>query len=200
MIDKHIPFELHVTLSDIKTTQINFFTELCNKLEGKPLLIELAQGQFCKQPMFNAIVHHHDVSFAINNAKKYAIQLAENGFEVNRLKIEIPAYCSEQFDDEQNLQNVDYFEWHGKIDFTRKNILLDICAAHKAHLSKNSLKNNNSQRFITLREFAGKHIFENRVTTLIASLQKNGFEVHKQQAEYCIYDTNIILDKDWLPQ
>ncbi len=77
-------------------------------------------------------------------------------------------------------------------------VLLTICQDNEVHLSKNTLKNEENTRFITLREFGNKDAFEQRITNLLENLQKENFIIQKQQAEYCVYDDNIMLDKGWL--
>ncbi|KAB2916186.1 MAG: hypothetical protein F9K23_08735 [Bacteroidetes bacterium] len=193
------PFELHITVADVAFQQLDSFIELCHQMGGKPLLIELSRGDYCSQPMFNAIVKGSDISYALEIAKEHAVTLNGNGFEVNRLKIEVPAFNYNLVTDNSQLQNVDYFEWHGKVDFEREALLLQLCEKNGAHLSKNALKDNERKRYVTLREFGDKTIFDNRILALIKNFEENNYTVYKQQAEYCVYDTNVLLDKNWLP-
>lgn len=192
------PFELHITVASVPFQQLDSFIELCSQMGGKPLLIELSRGDYCLQPMFNAIVPGYDISFAVGTAKKHAKTLNSNDFEVNRLKIEVPAFKYNVVTDSKQLQNVGYFEWHGKVDFEHEAQLLEICEKSGAHLSKNALKDNAGKRFVTLREFGNKTTFDSRVEALAENLQNNHYKIHKQQAEYCVYDTNVLLDKNWL--
>ena len=76
---------------------------------------------------------------------------------------------------------------------------MQICNTHRAHLSSNSLKNEDNLRFITLREFGTKQQFESRVQNILNALHK-GWDIIKQESEYCIYDNNVFLDNGWLPQ
>lgn len=193
-----IPFELHITVADVELKQLDTFTALCRQMGGKPLLIELSRGDYCTQPMFNTVMQANDLFEAVEVSEIRAAMLGNKGFTVKRIKIEIPAYSYGLTTDKHTLENVSYFEWHGRIDFEREQQLLEICEKHTAHLSKNALKDNAGKRFITLREFGSKEIFENRIAALVNDLQQNGWAADKQQAEYCLYDTNVVLDKNWL--
>jgi hypothetical protein len=45
MAEQPIPFELHLTTNDLSPHQVEWFKQVCVQNDGKPLLIELAQGQ-----------------------------------------------------------------------------------------------------------------------------------------------------------
>jgi hypothetical protein len=197
---KYTPFEIHLTVGYSPEKQISHFVDLCLANAAKPLLIELSSGEQVSQPMFNKIVYKKNLKEALTTATEYARLLDSNAFQVKRLKIEIPSdYVDKIQNDEQDIFK-SYFEWHGKTEFNRAEQLNELCLRHHVHLSLNSLKDAVSTRFITLREFGAKSVFEQRIKRLLNDLKKGGWRILKQQSEYCLYDDNIFLDKGWLPQ
>lgn len=201
MINSLIPYEIHLTVSELLATKMDFFIDLCQKQTAKAIIIELAQGSHVYQPMFSKVIYEHNLEEIIAKSQEYITILQEESFFVQRLKIEIPSkYALISQNIPQNIHNnfQPYFEWHGKVNYERKEELLEICKENKVHLSKNSLKNELNNRFVTLREFENQQIFEQRVQKLLNNLQEKNFIIQKQEAEYCIYDNNIFLDNGWL--
>ena len=205
----NIPYEIHLTIADLTIEKTPFFVNLCQKQTGKAILIELAQGENLQQPMFTKVIFEENLKNVLQKSNQYANIFVENDFAIKRLKIEIPAQYSyldtEHKLEESSINSVDfkhYFEWHAKLSTLINNEkmkdLLNICQENMVHLSKNTLKNEQNTRFITLREFGDKTVFEQRITQLLENLQKNNFSIQKQQAEYCIYDDNTMLDNGWL--
>ncbi len=191
------PFELHLTIQDLPVGKIDAFIQCCMQLDAKPLLIELARGAYIHQPMLNKVIHAPSLQAAIDAADALSQSLRAKNFRLKRLKIEIPASHADGWTDVQD-GFTPYFEWHGKLAYTNTKALLDLCIAHQAHLSLNALKKENDTRFVTLREPGGRGVFEARVQQLTAQLAQGGWPIIKQQAEYCIYDNNILLDNGWL--
>jgi hypothetical protein len=62
------------------------------------------------------------------------------------------------------------------------------------------LKGEVETRFVTLREYGGREVFEMRVRELVADLGREGWPVIKDVSELCVYDSNIELDKGWLEE
>lgn len=188
-------FEIHLTVTLPDDTSIQSFEALCRELDAKPLVIELARGQHTRQPMLSKTIATNGLTASIEYANNMAEKLVTAGYAVTRTKIEIPA-------DDAVLpppaEFEPYFEWHGKIEYTNVAKLLGLCTEHKAHLSLNALKNETGYRFITLREFGSKQVFELRIAGLLAALQLGGWTTGKQQREYCLYDNHTALDAGWL--
>jgi len=195
-----IPFEIHITIANLPVHEQDRFVQFCRQQHTKPILIELAKGDFTQQPMLTAVVHATRLNEALQAANNYTAQLNKAGFITNRLKIEIPANCADGYKDDTQDDFGKYYEWHGKINYINADNLLALCMEHKVHLSINALKNDPGYRFITLREFSDEAIFTDRINRLGNSLKAGGWQLTKQQAEYCIYDTNHLLDTGWLPQ
>ena len=198
-LDKTIPFEIHITTSDLTKSRQSDFINFCTKIDAKPLIIELSKGKFIKQPMFSKVVLSNNIDNVLFVSTQLSKSLILQNFNIERLKIEIPAENYNLFENYKSTF-LKYFEWHGKIDYTQTDNLNDLCRKHKVHLSLNSLKNESNNRFITLREFGTKLEFENRVNELTKDLKKGNWTIFKQEAEYCIYDNNSFLDTGWLPQ
>jgi hypothetical protein len=191
-----IPFELHITVTSLSPAGVNDLLAFCAKHEAKPLLIELSQGECIHQPMVSKIVSLSSLEEALDIATELSVELNAQNLKVNRLKIEVPANCSDHWDGVSDR----YFEWHGKINFIPGVNLDRVCGLHRAHLSLNALKDEKDRRFITLREFGRREIFEGRIEGLTADLTLQGTPVIKEVSEYCIYDNNLYLDKGWLPR
>ncbi|SFO50651.1 hypothetical protein SAMN05428949_5475 [Chitinophaga sp. YR627] len=194
-----IPFELHLTVNDLLTSDVEHFVNCCVEQEAKPMIIELYRGTYIHQPMMNKIVTTSSLQDALMDATMLSGILQTSGFPVKRLKVEVPA---NRFDAVPDISAnfTPYFEWHGKVRYDNVNDLLACCATHQVHLSLNALKQAQHTRFITLREFGDINIFRQRVSQLTGALTKGGWDVIKQQSEYCVYDNNIFLDGGWLTQ
>ncbi len=197
MFDIDIPFETHITVHDFEKKREQEFVQFCEERASKPLIIELSKGECVKQPMLSKVTFANELDLILEHAQIIAKQLEESSFVVKRIKIEVPSTKAYLFQ-KNSLASNNYFEWHGKIKLLEIDKLLLICKNHEVHLSQNSLKNESEMRFVTLREFGNEKVFENRVYNLINELNIGGWQVLKQQSEYCIYDDNKLLDKGWL--
>lgn len=195
ILTEKISFEIHITVEPQNSADTNIFTQICSELGGKSLLIELAKGENSQQLMMSKCVLGENLEEILEFCKIDCALFASKSFVPNRVKIEVDFNCADLFA-EKNRHN--YFEWHGKIELKFYDELFEICRRHNAHLSRNSLKGENDFRFITLREFGQKAVFENRVSSLIGDLQKYNWKIVKQESEFCVFDSNISLDRGWL--
>jgi len=182
------------------TSRQNEFVDFCLLHYAKPLMIELAQGEHIHQPMLTKLIYTTTLEDALQTSTQYADLLNQTGFVVNRLKIETMPEYTKYFANDGIGKFADYYEWHGKIYYERPVELLAFCEKNKVHLSINALKNTPGLRFITLREFGDEATFNTRIGRLVEGLAMEGWQLVKQQAEYCIYDNNRLLDNGWLPQ
>jgi hypothetical protein len=193
-----IPFELHITTSPLSAKAIPAFQAFCLKHQAKALLIELDRGDFIEQPMFNKVVYCNQLQEALQTAAALSNEMQANDWPLKRLKIEIPAYLAGNLPLEPS-GHQPYFEWHGKINGAVTSGLREICLVHKVHLSLNGLKRAEHFRFITLREYGPVTVFQQRVAELKIDLSRSDWSLVKDIFEYCVYDTNVQLDKGWLP-
>jgi len=103
MVYEHkIPYELHITTGPLPVSEISNFVSFCTRNEAKPLLIELARGEFIRQPMFNKILRLGSLEEALIKATEFSSQLKAENFNVQRLKIEIPSDCSDVWSKEEH--------------------------------------------------------------------------------------------------
>lgn len=194
-----LPFELHLTVELPSQQFEQAFKAFCASQGCKPLFIELAQGMHARQPMLSHVIRTTSLEAAMVTANRLSHKLEENGFKVLRLKIEVPAESWPIWP--EPMSSFDrYFEWHGKINFIDLLKLETLCLQHRSHLSLNALRGEPNTRFVTLREPGPYANFVERRGSLILDLIQGGWNLSKQQSEYCIYDNNQYLDHGWLPQ
>lgn len=190
-----IKFETHLTFRPTTENNTQGFIEFCSQSGGKALLIELPQGEFPRQLMMSKIFFSNNLENVFSRIRKYTENFQVKGFQVNRVKIEVDSEFSTHF---EKTNKETYFEWHGKIELENIKTISQICSKHNAHMSKNSLKNETSLRYITLREFEEKNKFEIRVKRLVNELVQAEFKIIKEQFEFCVFDSNLKLDNGWL--
>ncbi len=198
-LTEKIPYEIHLTIGDLPLDREQEFSTYCQSVGAKALLIELSKGLYTQQPMLSTIVYADSLEAILSEANKLSRGLEQHNFKAKRLKIEIPAFHAHRYADSPSAFDR-YFEWHGKINYTDVELIEKLCQKHKVHLSLNALKNASGTRFITLREYGSKAIFEERIQGLLKDFETERLTINKQQAEYCIYDNNSRLDQGWLPQ
>ena len=193
------PFEIHITVEVLPASRLPAFVEVCQQLQAKPLLIELARGATATQPMLSKMVQRQSLAEALAVAAADAEFFGRHDLPATRIKIETAPHYSHLAVSAGSRSLLSYFEWHGKVSYERTDALLALCLAHKAHLSRNALKGQINTRFITLREFGTIGVFQTRVAALTAALYKQ-WPLLKQESECCLYDSNTALDAGWLPQ
>lgn len=191
-------FEFHLTLSDFPLASVKHLESFCEKHKAKALWIELERGDSPQQPMLNKVITAENFDIALNEAKQLTTLLNEEVHPVNRVKIEIPFVSLEAYHQSSANAPVLYHEWHGKIDLNNKEELLEVCLKHKAHLSRNALKNQQNLRFVTLRTYAAASDFRHRVLQLQTDLRHGNWPLLKEQYETCVYDSKVALDNGWL--
>lgn len=192
-------FELHLTSCDVVPAAIVRFSGVCEALGCKLLLVELARGQHCLQPMATA---HTDESIKdLIAAQRYAADLTQeldaHGFAIDRIKIESTLAHREA-------RVAIYFEWHCKVLLHDTDAVLSLCERHGAHLSRNAQRGGSLARFITLRQtnsgVDSRSLFEARVRLLLAAacVLSSICTPLKQQFEACLFDSNVAIDAGWL--
>lgn len=192
-----VDFELHLTTRSLDEIDIISFSSVCQTLSTKPLLIELARGEHCQQPM--ATAHFQGES---NKVLAFASDLANRfevlGFPIQRMKVEVPLLAL-PINTVLSSNGVCYFEWHGKLKLHHKSDLLKLCEQYRSHLSRNAIRGENDLRFVSIRQAVGeKQVFIDFVNRFVNDLMANGWPIIDQQFEHCIYDNNNWLDEGWL--
>lgn len=188
--------EAHLTVHELISARVGRFEEVCQELNCRPLLIELARGVHRQQAMATAQVSDAE------QAQGLARQMQNAGFPVRRIKLETVL--------EDIRQPACYLEWHGKLqasDSTQLERAALICADFGAHFSHNSLRGAALQRFATLRVYPASATEESTQTVqrlrhqaqaLSAALQAADISLSKQIFEKCIADSLPVLDTGWL--
>ncbi|MBF9220241.1 hypothetical protein [Hymenobacter ruricola] len=193
-----LPVEFHLTTAPLTPNGLAGFEALCQRVGGKALLIELARGQHCQQPMLSLVKTDIAPATALVEARKLAEQFGDGGYSVLRLKLEVPAWGAAWARLAQLATGGTYYEWHGRVWYEREAELRAWCEQHAVHLSSNALRHRPDTRFVTLREFGPVAQFAARVAAVQDGLAANGWNVAKQQAEFCFFDSQISLDAGWL--
>ncbi len=194
-------FEIHITISPIEEKNQPLFIEICKKLDAKPVIIELREGEVLQQPMISKILKgitsgtlKYEVDFLVEQIRNY-------GYDVARVKVEVPLEFMEQGIAEFPDYKGQYFEWHGKVQSDNFNELEKKLDNRDVHLSRNSLKNQPDRKFLTIRTPYYEYEFMNKVGNLKSYLLNTLKDIAillKDEYEYCIYDSNKSLDKGWI--
>lgn len=193
--------ESHLTVAAFSAARRDQFTVLCNELAAKPIWIELARGAHAQQPMLTKQSQFQSVGEVFQAIERLRCAVEVAGFQWLRTKLEVPALASgtPQLEAMLPLLNSErYFEWHGRVPYSNAEKLLAVCDSHCAHLSRNALADSLGTRFITLREKGKYADFLGRVQSLCQELNVQNWSVEKSQFEYCIFDSNVMLDHGWL--
>ncbi|WP_291721687.1 hypothetical protein [Bernardetia sp.] len=200
-------FEAHITLKNTNQN-IEDFKEFCNENKAKPIFIELERGDVQKQLMTSSL-HNGNFNEIKKEVEQLAAKMKQKNYEVSRVKIEahpentgIPMTKSDIL--KSQLEN--YFEAHYKIILPvfsqAKENLLSLVEKHAAHLSKNAFKkrkNHSEERFVTKRMYnVGKTEAYQSFEELHKTLKENNYQIDKKIVEYCVFDSNVSVDNNWL--
>lgn len=192
----NIAFQIHVTLKELNLSDKNKFLKICSDEQVKPVLIELSEGEHINQPMFTKLVECINLEEALNSLKETVKVFEKNNFVIDRFKIEVAPENDYLFENIKTKYFQPYYEWHCKIIVERVELLNKLCEEYNAHLSLNSLDNDQT-KFITIREYGDKEIFYNSTKNLEAKLLEGNWKIVKQKFEYCIHDSKLELDDGW---
>ena len=198
LTDTNLLFEVHLTTRNLSEVDLQAFESFCASIGANPLVIELSNGEHYRQPMISKVFRCHHPNQIYTHIDELSAAFKQADFPINRVKIEVPLEIIREVDDLFPDFTQTYFEWHGKLQVDRLEALRSKCAAHDAHLSRNALKNDPHRRFVTVRDYESLTVFKERVKKLKTSLQEEHWIFSKEEFEYCIYDSNVALDKGWI--
>ncbi len=194
-------FEAHVTVGPC---DLEAFRAACAELGVKCISIELSRGETKHQPMTGSF-HHGEVVGVHGEVMELARSLAKRGFDVTRAKIERHGHLERTTPETDaaaaTAPSTNYFEYHVKIAPPADadlSALASRLAPFGAHLSRNA-RNDSGERFVTLRVRAGRITAEQRFAELLAMLAELRLDVRSRIREYTVVDSNLDLDKGWLP-
>lgn len=195
-------FELHITVAEMTSQDVQRFKAFCLSQRIKALVIELES----ETPIQHMTCSRVSGSFetALQEAKRVGALLEGQGFGVVRTKIEAAPWNRDVPLEAAPTNPQNYFEHHAKLLLPpSSNLLLleGICTTHRAHLSRNAFKKlegDSQLRFVTLRGYGlGKIQAEQHFAALLSTLKGAGFVVQDSITEFCVYDSNVALDGAW---
>jgi len=202
----NIPFEIHVTVSDVDKEQ---FRTVCKHNEIKPIILYLQNndGATMFDDVMTSSVYMGTNTGALREADRISLLLKSNHFDVVRVKIEtVPWHPAAPTEDNKYSMPKDcYFESHLQVvctDTEDYDILMDIAKANDAHLSQNIYKKREDDSeiiMLTYRLYTGT--FENfsiGLKRIEDDLKNYDFEVGKVITEFSIFDTKVSHDETWL--
>lgn len=200
-------FEAHVTVSVHGEAELARFDEACAALSVKSIHIVLPRGETRFQPMTSS--YHHGALLDVQaEVFELAGSLAAAGFEVTRTKLEATGSNRDipQEDADASAFPHNYFEFHVKTLIPANAdaaALATVVSAYGAHLSRNArkvMRDGSRQHFVTLRVHGmGRRNAEKRFALLRSALDDAGFDWSEPIREYTVYDSNVGVDRGWLP-
>jgi hypothetical protein len=202
-------FEVHVTVRLAGQAGLDNFRGWCVGHACKCVRIELARGEHVEQPMATWRRGDTSLPVVLAEANRCATELEHAGFRVVRVKVEAePGNADVPQADADAMVHAtsNYFEHHVKLlrdSGARRDDLLQACLASGAHLSRNAWREpvaGMEERFVTLRCYGtGWNSADRKLQQLIDTLQRIGEQIIEVESEYCVYDSNLELDRGWLP-
>lgn len=200
-------FETHITVEPLDAAGRERFRIVCTSLGLKPVLIELSRGSVPIQPM-TASVAPGNLEDIRKQASRDADALQAAGFTVVRVKVEASPYNADipQTRGAANYLPANfYFEYHARLQmpgFESLALITPVCEAHGAHLSRNAFKelpDGTYERFVTQRAYSvGLQEAQESFHRLREALERAGVPILKEVTEYCVFDSNDLIDEAWL--
>ena len=197
-------FEAHVTVG-LPVDNDRFRID-CAELGVKPIVIVLPAGDTPVQPMTSAM-YRGGLQLALANSRDLVRQLQARGYECIRLKVEAGHQNEGLPEDDEAAAGMPaefYFEHHLKTSVANESEhqkLERIVTEHDAHLSSNAFEEGDDgsrEFFVTFRSYGlGRASAETRVDEFVAGLQSAGIEANKRICEYCVYDSDLSVDRGW---
>lgn len=199
-----IPYEIHVTIEHPE--YIDTYKDVCKKIGVKPIVLDLENNDYKGIDVMTSSVFYGDNRTVYDETERIAKELSFHGYNVIRKKIEtVPFHpAAPRNSNFLTMPKNCYFECHlsVKIHQDDKHFLEKIANEYDAHLSKNffkKLENFQVIQMMTLRAYKGNYdAFKTKVKNLKTDLRINHFNYEKDIIEFCIYDTKISHDYQWL--
>jgi hypothetical protein len=201
-------FEVHMTVRLSGQGGWERFQDWCRVHQCKCVHIMLARGEHIDQPMATLRRSQESLTAVLAEARLLAAELQEAAFPVVRVKVEAETLNQDvpQLDEDATRHATsNYFEHHVKLLRDRTapcDRLLRVCVERQAHLSRNAWRESGhrkEERFLTVRHYRlGNRSSERRLRQLLDSLDEISEQVIEVESEYCVYDSNLDLDRGWL--
>lgn len=190
--------EIHITTSALANKELDNFILFCQKINVKPIVIELNDAEVKQHPMISKTVAVNDkaeLDHAINDLKNAFLQA---GYAVVRVKLEVELNEADNgkkyFPDYKG----GYYEWHGQVREQDIKKISGCSSSKDVHISKNALRDRTEKRILTIRNSYKKALLLNKVKWLKRDLKKLSISISNEHYEYCIYDSNKSLDHGWI--
>ena len=193
-----IKIELHITCNALTSNQIETFENFCYSIDSKPIVILLSSGENKQQPMISKIISCKDKNDIKKELDFIKSKFKANGYRITRIKMEVAPWDIMEAEQMFNRKKENYFEWHGKINIeNEKNATLAI-SEFGGHISRNVLKKNPNFKLVTIRDYGTEQDIKEKIIKLKKGLDQIGINFIKEELEYCIFDSNVSLDKGWI--
>ena len=184
-------FEIHLTVKNTDGEEQRLIDFCKGRDNIKPVLIDLDGTGHDLMTSSRKTIEDGDYKMYANTLIRL---LQFNSFKILRVKVE-----SDLEDTPEEAQF--YFESHIRIEGSNGDDprLITLCKEHGAHKSKNLLKDvETKHQMITIRD-TNKTRFLQRVDDIIEALKKSYFKVsEKVEREYCVFDSNVNHDREWI--
>ncbi|MEO1517452.1 MAG: hypothetical protein AAFV95_20685 [Bacteroidota bacterium] len=190
--------EVHITCQQMTTDEIGAFESFCQSVDAKPIVILLPKGEHTQQPMISKIINCDSKEALAKKTRQLKNQFDTNGYEIVRVKMEVAPWDRDKAEHLFETGPDNYYEWHGRVQLEKEETIRAIVKQLGGHLSRNALKRDPKAKLITIREYGSEEMIKSRIHHLKTGLQQHGIEFAKEELEYCVYDSNVNLDKGWI--
>jgi hypothetical protein len=196
--------ETHITLAAEDVTLSPEFTQWIESHGLKYVQIVLDRGKTPTQPMFTR-QSVGTLRSELNRANELVREIESYGYEVNRIKLEVPPWNKDVPETSGHTGFARYFESHVKLLLPAEADTQQLVAAlepHGARLSRNARRqrpDGQLERFVTQRSYkVGRDSAHSSLLRLLETIRSFNFPILEVEEEYVIYDSNVSLDYGWL--
>lgn len=206
-----IPHEIHLTVTRDGGVNLDAFKLDCATLGVKPIVLDLHTKTNTKiKDIMTSSIKVSSTGSALYHMCDLTEKLTELGYTVLRSKLESVPWHPMVPNETNKLNHTDgcYFESHIAVyvddtDTTSTMRLKSVADKHNLHISRNYFKRSESGIYtlmLTLREYTGTiENFKKLVADSREALKAAYFELTgKEEIEYCLYDSNVKHDKEWI--
>lgn len=197
------PYEVHLT---VPTSDVEKFKEACIELRIKPIILDLQKKKSDEviQDFMTSSLVFGDKTDAFKEVKRLTEELNKLGLEVIRSKVETAGH--NPLVKSKDLPKDTYFESHIQVvirNSQKENGDLKIFDELKdLHLSRNPFKVHQDSyvQMITYRSYSDSYEeFGNKVCNFVERMEIAGLSIpNYPHIEFCIYDSNVHHDSEWL--
>lgn len=188
-------YEIHIT---VEFSDAMKFVELCSEINSKPIIIAFDKDTIPSQFMTSDTVPD-DLLKTYARMSEVVNFFKSKGINILRKKIEtVPWHPDAK---KKKIAKKQYFETHFGLELSSKEDVDKLRKEIPIHWSRNAFKRFDDGRFIQMGTFrlaecsATFFPLKAHYKRLIEEL---GFPIKKEITEFCLYDSNLDLDKEWM--